>query len=150
MESVITSKKIIGNTILNQDLTGYKILVVDDDAEMRELLVILLKMYGAQAFSVSSVKKAFEFINVESSLTLPDLIISDISMPVEDGFDLITKLRRLHPDEGGKIPAIALTALTNNEARQKALSLGFQFFLTKPFEHEEVISIIKQILPRAF
>lgn len=135
---------------MNRDLSGYKILVVDDDPEMRELLVILLKMHGAQAISAGSVKKAFEYVNGESSFALPDLIISDLSMPEEDGYDLIKKLRRLPPEDGGQIPAIALTALTTNEARQKALSLGFQYYLTKPFEPDEVIITIQQISPRAF
>jgi CheY-like chemotaxis protein len=80
---------------------------------------------------------------------IPDILVCDLAMPVEDGYSLIRKLRQLPPDHGGQIPAIALTAYARDEDRIRALTAGFQMHLTKPVEPRQLIEAIAH-LTRAF
>jgi PAS domain S-box-containing protein len=124
------------------DLTGVRVLIVDDEIDTREFLVLMLQQYKAEATSVSSA--------MEVSLALrtfkPNILVSDIGMPVIDGYTLLRSIRSLPPEEGGQIPAIALTAYAREEDRQQALSAGFQRHLAKPIEPnilaEAIISIL--------
>src|SRR5262249_51156726 len=89
-------------------LDGLRILVVDDEADARDLLAIRLQQYGAEVVTAGSVEAAMEILAQEGSR--PDLIVSDIAMPGEDGYSLIRRVRALDPGQGGRIPAIAVTA----------------------------------------
>ena len=76
----------------------------------------------------------------------PDVLVSDLAMPVQDGFELIAKVRSRGPDRGGNIPAVALTAYTRAEDRTRALAAGFQEHLSKPIDPEELISVVVSVL----
>jgi CheY-like chemotaxis protein len=80
---------------------------------------------------------------------LPDVIISDLAMPEEDGYSMITRIRQMPTSEGGAIPAIALSAFTTIESKQKAFECGFQLYSTKPFEPEKLVSDILQLTTRS-
>lgn len=126
---------------LSIDLHGLRIVVVDDERDARELLRSLLTTYGAEVTICSSANEAFEAVRREK----PDLLVSDIGMPDEDGYSLIAKIRRLPETEGGKTPAIALTAFARIEDRIHALSQGFQMFVPKPVEPNELIAAIRSL-----
>ncbi|HYY43093.1 MAG TPA: GAF domain-containing protein, partial [Pyrinomonadaceae bacterium] len=103
-------------------LDGLKVLVVDDEPDTRELLKAGLGQCGAEVTIVGSVAEALEAIET----TVPDLMISDIGMPGEDGYGLIRRVRGLPAEQGGKVPAIALTAYARVEDRMQALRAGYQ------------------------
>ncbi|MDQ4123710.1 MAG: ATP-binding protein [Acidobacteriota bacterium] len=126
---------------LSIDLQGLRIVVVDDEKDARELLRSLLTTYGAEVTLCSSAREAFEAVRREN----PDLLVSDIGMPNEDGYSLIAKIRRLPETEGGKTPAIALTAFARIEDRIRALSEGFQMFVPKPVEPNELVAAIRSL-----
>jgi PAS domain S-box-containing protein len=111
-------------------LDGLRILMVEDEEDGRELVTFILQSYGADVIAVSSVSDALK----ELAQEIPDLLISDISMPNENGYDLIRQVRSLTPAQGGQIPAIALTAYASEEERQQAIDCGFQAHISKPIE----------------
>ncbi|MBD2021905.1 response regulator, partial [Leptolyngbya sp. FACHB-36] len=123
-------------------LTSRKILIVDDEPDTRDFLAFLLRQYGAIAVVVSS---ASEALAVFESVR-PDLVISDISMPEQDGYSLIQQLRSL--ESGADIPAIALTANSREHDRDQALAAGFHVYLAKPVQEAELVSAIVQMLER--
>ncbi len=128
----------------DRPLDGLNIFIVEDDADSREVLELYLDQNGAAVRSFDSVRGAITAL--AEAQTLPDLIVSDLGMPDEDGYSLITKVRGLSPERGGAIPAIALSAFTSTESREKALSLGFNKYCTKPFEHEQLINDLLEIV----
>lgn len=120
------------------ELAGFYILIVDDEADSRDLLETVLISSGAKVKPAKSAAEAFQIAAAEKF----DIIISDIGMPEEDGFSLIRKIRNLPPEKGGNTPAIALTAYARSEDRIKALRSGFQMHIAKPVEHSELIATI--------
>ncbi|MBI3654253.1 MAG: GAF domain-containing protein [Acidobacteria bacterium] len=124
-------------------LRGLKILLVDDEADARELLQLMLTPCHAEVIAVASTAAALEKVKHWQ----PDLIVSDIGMPGEDGYSLIRKLRA-STGAGSKIPAIALTAYARSEDRVKALSLGYQLHVPKPVEIEELVFAIASLAGR--
>jgi PAS domain S-box-containing protein len=139
--SSVLNLNLASGSELSIDLHGLRIVVVDDERDARELLRSLLTTYGAEATICSSADEAFEAVRREK----PDLLVSDIGMPNEDGYSLIAKIRRLPETEGGKTPAIALTAFARIEDRIHALSQGFQMFVPKPVEPNELIAAIRSL-----
>jgi CheY-like chemotaxis protein len=119
-------------------LNGFQILIVDDEADARELITFVLTKHGANIVAASSVSEAVEKFR---SLK-PDLIISDIEMPDEDGFSLIEKLNAFNKQQKRKIPAIALTAHARPSERLKVLSAGYQIHLAKPVEPAELLTVV--------
>ena len=112
------------------ELTGIRVLVVEDEPDARELLVIILQRYGAKALAVDSTRRALE----ELDDWKPDVLVSDIGMPEQDGYELIRRIRSLPAEHGGHTPAAALTAFTSSEDRLRALASGYQMHISKPFE----------------
>jgi PAS domain S-box-containing protein len=121
-----------------RDLTGIKILAVDDDPDARELLTVLLAEYGAKVKIVASATEVLA--NLESFQ--PDVLVSDIGMPEVDGYSLIQQIRTLTPEKGGQIPAIALTAYARVEDSQRAITSGYQRHVTKPLDPEELVQAV--------
>ncbi|MEO5858020.1 MAG: ATP-binding protein [Pyrinomonadaceae bacterium] len=114
-------------------LDGFDILIVEDDPDSREVLQLFLEQSGASVRAAESARSAMNlFIDARSKR--PDIIISDLAMPEEDGYSLISRIRQLPPEKGGTIPALALSAFASAESRQKAFEAGFHRYLTKPFE----------------
>ncbi len=125
-------------------LEGLRVLVVDDEADARELLIIALEQYGAQ---VTAALSASEALAVLKQLK-PDVLVSDIGMPYEDGYVLIRQVRALAPEQGGQTPAVALTAYAREEERAQALASGFQFHVAKPVEPNELARIVANLAGR--
>lgn len=117
-------------------------LVVDDEASARDIVTAVLKQCGAEVTAVSSAAEAL------SALTQwqPNVLVSDIAMPEQNGYELISKIRTLKPQEGGNIPAVALTAYAKADDRLKALAAGFQSHLAKPFEPGELALVVANLV----
>jgi PAS domain S-box-containing protein len=126
-------------------LNGLKVLVVDDEADTRELLKFGISQCGALVTTASSAKDALEMLDQER----PEILISDIGMPDEDGYELIRKVRALPVEKGGAIPAIALTAYARTEDRMRVLRAGYQMHVPKPVEFAELIAIIASLIRRS-
>ncbi|MEH2352892.1 PAS domain-containing protein [Nostoc sp.] len=120
------------------ELTGIRVLTVDDDPDARELLTVLLTEYGATVLTVASAAEVLA--NLESFQ--PDVLVSDIGMPEVDGYSLIQKIRTLTPKKGGEIPAIALTAYARIDDYERAITNGYQRHVTKPLDPEELVQAV--------
>ena len=120
------------------ELKGVNVLIVDDEPETRDLLVEVLSRCGAEVRASSSAHDALEALQSWKA----DILISDIGMPGEDGYDLIRKVRKMDADHGGCIPAVALTAYARGEDRIRALSAGFQMHVSKPVEPVELAAVV--------
>jgi PAS domain S-box-containing protein len=125
-------------------LGGLRVLIVDDDAEGREAMTAVLEKEGVQVIAVSSPDEALEAIGREN----PDVLLSDIEMPGEDGHSFIRRVRELPADRGGEIPAAALTAYARGEDRQKALLAGFQVHISKPVPPDQLTAVIAELAGR--
>jgi PAS domain S-box-containing protein len=126
------------------ELRGLKVLVVDDDLDARQLVHSLLEGGGAVVRAAASGADALEMIRQER----PDVIISDIGMPESDGYEFIRKLRQLSREEGGRTPAVALTAYARAEDRRKALLAGFQNHAAKPVDAQELVIVVANLAGR--
>jgi CheY-like chemotaxis protein len=125
-------------------LDGLVVLVVDDEPDTREMLKAGLGQCGAQIIAVSSASEAMEAIEAD----VPHLLISDIGMPDEDGYELIKKIRALPAEKGGRLPAIALTAYARTEDRLQALRAGYQMHVPKPVEMAELTAVAVSLVQR--
>ncbi|HXQ72375.1 MAG TPA: PAS domain S-box protein [Pyrinomonadaceae bacterium] len=125
-------------------LKGLRILVVDDEADTRELLKQGLEYCGAKVIVLGSAAEALDTLVAK----VPDILISDIGMPGIDGYDLIRQVRGLPPDRGGKIPAIALTAYTRTEDRLQSLRAGYDMHVPKPVELAELVAVAATVVRR--
>ena len=126
------------------ELAGLSVLLVDDEADSRELLNLVLGSCGAEVTLASSAAEAFRLIQHERF----DVLISDIGMPEEDGFSLIIKIRELSIEKGGSLPAVALTAYARAEDRIQALRSGFQMHIAKPVEPSELVVVVANLAGR--
>ena len=126
------------------DLTGIRALVVDDEADARDLVASVLRRAGAIARPAADVEEALAIVRAER----PDVIVTDIAMPGEDGFALVRRLRGLPKAQGGRTPAVALTAFTRLEDRTAALLAGFTAHLGKPVEAGELVSVVASIVKK--
>ena len=126
----------------NVRLDGVKVLIVDDEPDACEILEILLEQYGATVITANSSAEALDTLGRE----IPDVIVSDIAMPDEDGYSLIRKLRSLPKDKGGEIPAIALTAFASRADSKKALAAGFQSHVPKPLDQNTFITVLASLI----
>jgi len=123
-------------------LTGVRVLVVDDDADSLDFAAFVLEQDGAFVIAVSSAYEALQTL----AEVKPDVLVSDISMPDMNGYMLIRQVRTWTPEQGGQIPAIALTAFARNDDQQEALKAGFQMHLPKPYNPEELIAAIAKLV----
>ncbi|HYV10337.1 MAG TPA: ATP-binding protein [Pyrinomonadaceae bacterium] len=127
-------------------LDGLKVLVVDDEADTRELIGEVLKECGSEVIITRSAAEALEALEQHQ----PDILISDLGMPDEDGYSLIEKIRALPSERGGNIPAAALTAYARAEDRMRVLRSGFQFHLPKPVDSAELVTVVASLAGRAY
>jgi len=125
-------------------LEGFRILAVDDQPDTLEMIKVALTQCGAIVQTVTTAREAFEILQTWN----PDLLVADIGMPGEDGYTLIGKIRALKPEQGGAIPAVALTAYARVEDRVKTLSAGYQMHVPKPVEPLELMTIIASLVRR--
>ena len=122
-------------------LDGVRVLVVEDEADARHLLAAVLQKRGARVFMASSGAEALELLERER----PDVLLSDIALQDQDGYELIRKVRTLSAERGGRIPAAALTGYGRLEDRMRALSAGFQLHAAKPVEPAELVAVVASL-----
>ena len=125
-------------------LDGVKILIVDDNTDTCDLLATIFTAEGAVTSAALSAREALEgFDRVR-----PDVLVSDIAMPGMSGYDLVRRLRQRSREEGGAVPAVALTAYARLDDRDRALAAGFQAYLCKPANPAELVTVVLQLLGR--
>ena len=144
IESPVEGKKPITKRD-RKPLNGISILVVEDDMDSREVLQLFLEQSGADVKSAESAVQAMTLLR-EANGDLFDVIVSDLAMPDEDGYSLISRVRQLPLERGGEIPAMALSAFASSDDKQKAFDAGFQKYHTKPFEPDGIVEEIRQLL----
>jgi signal transduction histidine kinase len=123
-------------------LAGMRILVVDDEDDAREAMAVLLGQAGAVVDSVGSVAEAMDLLRERP----PDVLLSDIAMPGDDGYALIRQVRALAADRGGRVPAAALTAYATLEDRRKALLAGYNEHIAKPVDPTRLIATVVSLV----
>ena len=124
-----------------QALSGVEVLVLDDEEDARTLIARVLTECQAIVFTAGSATEAISLLTQRR----PDVIISDIGMPVNDGYEFIRQVRSLSAERGGKTPAIALTAFVRSEDRMRALRAGYQSHLAKPVEPVELVTVVASL-----
>jgi PAS domain S-box-containing protein len=126
------------------DLESVNVLVVEDDTDARELLTTILQRCNANVTAAPSVAEGFAAFTARR----PDVVVSDIEMPEEDGFSLIRRIRELAPADGGDVPAAALTAYASPNDRMKVLGAGFNIHVAKPVQPAELAVVVASLAGR--
>jgi CheY-like chemotaxis protein len=127
-------------------LKDVKVLLVDNDADTLQILSVMLAESNAEVQTASSVSQAMKVLEWYD----PDVVVSDLAMPGEDGYSLIRKLRELEATTGTETPVIALTSYVRIEDRARALSAGFDMFVPKPVQPAELITTIANLAEPSF
>jgi CheY-like chemotaxis protein len=122
-------------------LLGVRVLVVDDMADARELMRVVLERNAATVSTAESAQQALDMIQREH----PDVLISDIGMPDFDGYYLISRVRSLAPDQGGSLPAVAITSFARSEDRARAITAGYDDHLVKPVEPWQLVHVVAKL-----
>src|SRR5215470_3410776 len=125
-----------------QKLKGISVLIVEDDPDTLEMLSFILASTGADVITASSAAEALNALE----RSRPNVLISDLAMPDEDGYELISKIRLRGPHEGGNIPAVALSSYTRPEDRARALAAGFQVHVSKPVDPRQLVDIVASVI----
>jgi CheY-like chemotaxis protein len=126
------------------EIAGVKVLVVDDEPDARSLIRRLLEDCDAVVATAESAGAALRAMEAD----LPDVLVTDIGMPEEDGYALIRRVRTLGPERGGRVPAVALTAYARSEDRTRSIAEGFQMHVAKPVEAAELITVVASLAGR--
>ncbi len=129
----------------HSDLSGIKVLVVDDETDARELVKHVLAQCDAEVLTASAAADALALVEAHR----PDILVSDIGMPGTDGYELLGLVRALGSARGGQLPAIALTAFARSEDRTRALRAGFLVHVSKPVEPAELVATVASVAGRA-
>jgi len=127
----------------DERLDGLVVLVVDDEPDTLEVVREVLRMAGAEVVTAGSAAEALAAFEPRA----PDVLVSDLAMPGEDGFALIRKVRARRPERGGAIPAVALSAYAGVEDRRQSLTAGFQLHVAKPVEPHELVKVVHELSP---
>lgn len=127
-------------------LKGVRILLVEDESDARDLALTALEHCGAEVTAVPSSSDAIAALLSASPETLPDVLVSDIGMPREDGYDLIRQVRSLQPERGGRIPAVTVTGYATPEDIDRALAAGYHIHVAKPMDPSALVSAITSLL----
>jgi signal transduction histidine kinase len=122
-------------------LAGIRVLVVDDDADARELVTAVLGQSGAQVVTASSTVEALDALARDR----PHVLVSDLSMPGDDGYALLQRVRALGLDRDGRLPAVALTAFARAEDRARALAVGYAVHVSKPVEPAALVEVVARL-----
>jgi PAS domain S-box-containing protein len=124
-----------------QELMGLRVLVVDDETDTRDMIAEVLTQCGCRVDRAASAHEALALLEASR----PDLLLSDIGMPNEDGYALIRRVRELPPEKGGSTPAASLTAYASGEDRRRALLAGFNMHVPKPVEPSELVAVVASL-----
>ncbi|WP_416290301.1 response regulator [Nostoc sp. UHCC 0251] len=125
-------------------LTGIRLLIVDDDEDIRDFLGFALEQAGAEVSIATSAIEALQAVKQSP----PDMLLSDIGMPEMDGYMLIRQIRAMPPEQGGQILALALSAYAGEVNRQQAIAAGFQQHVAKPIDPDALIAVILDIIAK--
>ena len=134
----------VGDGTAALDLDGVRVLVVEDEAETRELVAMVLGRCGAEVTAAASADQALD----EVQRVRPDVLVSDVAMPDGDGYTLLRRIRALTPERGGRTPAAALTAYAGREEAARARAAGFEARVVKPFEPAELVRVVAELSRR--
>jgi PAS domain S-box-containing protein len=126
------------------DLSGIKVLIVDDEPDARHLISRVLTQCHAEVYAAASAAEAF----AQVTTWYPDVLVSDIGMPEKDGYQFIREVRSLPAEQGGRVPAIALTAFARSEDRTRAMMAGYQVHIAKPIEPQELTVAVGSLAGR--
>jgi CheY-like chemotaxis protein len=124
------------------ELAGLRLLVVDDEPDTCEMVKLVLEQCGAEVHAAASASQALSAMDAWR----PHILLSDIGMPGQDGYELIKQIRARPAEDGGDVPAIALTAFARIEDRVKALAAGYHMHVPKPVEPDELVSIVANLV----
>ncbi len=127
-----------------QSLENVHVLLVEDDADSREMLEVFFKQFDMKVTAVESADKALKAVKEFQ----PDILISDVGLPGEDGYKLIRNIRELAPEKGGQIPAVALTGYASPQDRSLAIEAGYQEHLAKPVDIDKLVELVKNLLAK--
>jgi CheY-like chemotaxis protein len=148
LEPAVTSAESVDSSAItgppHRILDGVNLLIVDDEADARDALAGLLERYGAHVRPAATVAEAMAALEAE----LPDVLISDIGMPGEDGYELIRRVRLLPAEAGGRLPSLAVSAYATEEHRKKVRKTGFQKHLEKPVAPAELVREVARLAGR--
>ena len=125
-------------------LCGTTVLLAEDDDDSRELLVFALETYGASVIAAASAREAMTCL----ASVIPNVVVTDISMPGEDGYWLLAEIRRVFEDRGMHIPAVACTALAREHTRASVLAAGFEGYVTKPVDPLALCAAVTHAMAR--
>jgi len=138
-----TRRRVHSETIIRPaNLSGLRVLIVDDEADARELMRMVLRSSGADVRAATDAEEAFEQVEQWQ----PDILVSDIGLPGDDGYALIQKIRAREAQRGRSIPALAVSAHARTEDRTRALAAGFQMHVAKPLEPADFVAAIAHLL----
>jgi CheY-like chemotaxis protein len=126
-------------------LNGVRVLIVDDECDARELMVTALAQAGADVTAVSSSVDAVAAIESAAPGVLPQVIVSDIGMPGEDGYALMRHVRALQPARGGRIPAITVTSYASHDDVARAMAAGYQRHVSKPMDPSALVLVVAEL-----
>ncbi|HEY9420406.1 MAG TPA: response regulator, partial [Thermoanaerobaculia bacterium] len=136
--------EVVGQGGPPRPLAGLRLLLVDDDLDTCEAMSVLLSRAGARVATASSVPEAL----AQFARSRPDLLVTDIGMPERDGYDLLRHVRMRSPEQGGNLPAVAMTAYARPEDRERALAAGFQEHVPKPVDPADLVSVLARLAGR--
>lgn len=127
-------------------LKGLRLLVVDNNCDSREILTLTFNMEGAEVIAVSSVKEGLEVM----AASKPNILLSELILPEEDGYSLVKRIRSLKPEQGSRIPAIAVTVAAGEDDRTHALAAGFNVHVSKPVDLDKLVEIVVMLADRNY
>ena len=123
-------------------LAGVRVLLVDDSADQAEMYVAGLSRHGVEVIAAVSVREALERFAEE----IPDVVVSDLHLPEQDGYALVRAIRASPPEQGGTVPVIALTGEGRADAYEQAMEAGFSEFCTKPCPPDELAQVLARVV----
>jgi CheY-like chemotaxis protein len=138
-----------GDDEKSASLVGVRVLVVEDETDARDLAVIALEQCGAEVTAVPSSSDGVSALMSASPHALPHVLVSDIGMPGETGYDFIRRVRSLHPERGGTIPAVTVTGYANPDDISRALAAGFQRHVAKPVNPSTLVAAVADLVQSA-
>ena len=130
---------------MDEELRDIRVLVVDDDFDTLEVMRVILESHGAQTTAAATAAEGFAALETFR----PEVILSDIGLPGEDGYDFMRKVRALPADQGGQTPAVAASAHVYTSDRERAFNAGFHAFLAKPIDAKALVKSVKALVERA-
>jgi hypothetical protein len=125
-------------------LDGVRVLVVEDDPDTLDLIRFILEQSGAEVSTALSTGAALQLLE----RWRPDVLVSDLALPDQDGYELIAHVRSRAPESSGNIPAVALSAYARTEDRIRAIAAGFQMHVTKPVDPDELVAVVANLTNR--